>query len=222
MNWNNGVRDIWRLDDVTLENDIVFGTGFNPEVQRSGGSTNTLNGDLSGGDASQQFIVNVGNSSTLVLGGTNTFENELFLSQNTLQLDGSISHANMSDDSSASTLTGDGSITWNVNGVASDLMDLDESTLDIDQLDLILEGVPLEQSYVLANYALLDGLAFESVTNNTGFNFAIDYGSGTADSIGITFSAGNNEVPEPTSVAIWSLIGLGLSALTYFCARRRQ
>lgn len=217
VNWNNGVFDVFKLDSVNIANNIVLGAGFNPQVSRSGGATNTLSGDISGGDAGQQFNVNPGSGSTLVLSGNNTFLNEVFINQNTLQLDGSLSHANFTDDASSSTLTGTGAITWNVAGISADLMDLDESTIDITSLNLVLSGTPtLDTPLTIANYLTRTGLTFASVTNNTGIDFAIDYGGGTADSITIVFSS--SATPEPSSVVLICLgATLGLASM-----RRRR
>ncbi|MCG8585023.1 MAG: PEP-CTERM sorting domain-containing protein [Pirellulales bacterium] len=217
VNWNNGSGStnsvIILAADVSLANDFVLGAGHSVEFSRTGsGTTYDFNGAFSGGDSSRFLEIDLGAnlSRTVNLNGALTFANTLRVGDvNTVNINSTMSHANI-DDTAAGALGGTGSITWNFG----DLMDLDQSTLDITNLDLILDGSPSFGTHVIANYASLVGGAFESVTNNTSIGlFSIDYGTGTSDSITVTFI----QIPEPTSFA---LAALGLVSVVVRRKRR--
>lgn len=169
----------------------------------------TLSSKVIDNGATPTILVKAGKSN-LVLSGANTFTGGTIIDAGTLQLDGTLATADIRLESGS--LTGSGTITYNLAGNDADLITIAGGVLDIGGLTLNLHitGSQTASEYVIADRAevtsYIAGAQFFDVLNKPS-DWTIEY-NGTTNNPGKIVLV--TAVPEPSSVAALGLAGIGL------------
>ena len=91
-----------------------------------------------------------------------------------------------------------------LNGGTTDIQTANSGVANVFGSDFLLDGVATAPGMVTASSGMIAGLFPD------GDPFSFTFNQQTGGQINLIFEQNNNIVPEPASLAIWSLIGVGL------------
>jgi autotransporter-associated beta strand protein len=211
-------------------------TGNTLTIDTSGGGTGEIttnvNATISSILAGSAPITKLGNGTLLLTNAGNTHSGGIDIQAGILALGatGSISNsasidigsgAELDTTAQAFTMLGDQPFTFDIDPTGVGLAGLlDAATLDITAGDVSFDllGALDDPVYVFASYSSLLGASFSSVALPAGY--AIDYNYQSGNVIALVQQA--VVIPEPASIALWSLLGLGLVGCGFWRERRRK